>query len=329
MALALGGLVVLELAALPLTGSRGGLLALGGGLALFALAVLLRREGPDRRALRRLLTILALGVPLAALLSGPIAGRLVASGRAPSASSAAPAGGVEQANSNQFRRLTWKSTARMALANPLLGTGVGKFKFAHPRYAIAGFTEMAHQSYLQVAAETGVFGLVGLLLALLGAALAVLRAPRSSGAERWLAAGLGGGIAAAAAHNMIDYSWFVYGTATLFWGMMGLVAGLARSSPAAPLPTGEGGDGPTPLAPPPHGGRGSRCPERISLPRPPRGGAGYPRAKRVGGGGKVRRHRRSHSPPRRQPPAGDGRGAEGGGRRGACRPGRSGGPGRV
>jgi tetratricopeptide (TPR) repeat protein/O-antigen ligase len=238
LAITLGALVVLELAVLPLTGSRGGLAALAGGLLALTLAALLRREWPDRSALLRLFAILAVGMPLFILLSGPIAGRLVPSGSPPSAA-AALAGSTEQAHSNQFRRLTWISTAHMARENLLLGTGIGTFKYVHPRYAIAGFTEMAHQSYLQVTAESGIFGLAGLLMVLLSATFTVPRAPRATGAERWLAAGLGGGIAAAAIHNLIDYSWYLYGTAGLFWGIMGLLAALGGPAPPPPWVGGE------------------------------------------------------------------------------------------
>jgi O-antigen ligase/tetratricopeptide (TPR) repeat protein len=238
-AIGFGAIVLLQLATLPITGSRGGLAVLVGGLGVMALLALVRREWPDRRALTRLGIILALGVPLFLLLSGQLVNRLLAPPRPAASGAAAAAPNDPQAQSNQFRRLTWESTARMAMAHPAPGTGIGTFKYIHPRYAIAGFTEMAHQSYLQLAAETGVAGLLGLLLLLLGAAVGVVRAPPGTGSERWLAAGLGGGIAAAAAHNLVDYSWYVYGTAAVFWVMMGMVGGM--TPPPSPLPETERG----------------------------------------------------------------------------------------
>src|SRR5690606_7803862 len=60
-----------------------------------------------------------------------------------------------EAHSGQFRVLTWEATAKMAAANPLLGTGIGTFGSTFNKYAIAGWTEAAHNAYLQTAAETG------------------------------------------------------------------------------------------------------------------------------------------------------------------------------
>src|SRR5205823_2852634 len=72
--------------------------------------------------------------------------------------------------SGRFRALTWRGTANMAVKNPILGTGIGSFGTAYPRYAEAGFTEHAHNSYLQLAAEAG-FPAAIFLIVIIGVAL--------------------------------------------------------------------------------------------------------------------------------------------------------------
>src|SRR5213078_2572414 len=99
------------------------------------------------------------------------------------------------------------------------------FEYALPQYAIAGYTRMAHESYLQIAAEAGVPALL-LWLGALGATMARLLSRQ--GPRDWLLPGIAGGLAAAMAHNVVDYSWSVVGTALPFWALMGTSVVLTR-----------------------------------------------------------------------------------------------------
>ena len=201
---------LLMLVALVLTGSRGGWLAfLTGALILFAVAgVAVGRA--------RLGLIGALGAVLAAtalaIALPPLRARL-----------ATAFSGQE----HLFRALTWKATLRIAAAYPVLGSGPGTFEFVFPKYAIAGFTRMAHQNYLQVLAENGPAGLAAFLwLMALGVVMSARAVRRGESPDRLAAAACLAGIGASLAHGFIDYTWFVGGIATTIWLLAGIGAGL-------------------------------------------------------------------------------------------------------
>lgn len=143
--------------------------------------------------------------------------------------------------SGGFRLWTWRGTLRMARARPLLGTGLGTYEIAYPRYATVGFTRLAHNSYLQLAAEAGLPALVLLLGTLSVLAWKVVRSEvratnevRSAGFSPPLRAGLAGAIAAGLARNLIDSDWSIFACLFTFWAIVGLMLTLA------PLPLGEG-----------------------------------------------------------------------------------------
>ncbi|MCS6829115.1 MAG: O-antigen ligase family protein [Armatimonadota bacterium] len=141
--------------------------------------------------------------------------------------------------SGGFRLWTWRGTLRMVQAHPLLGTGLGTYEIAYPRYAYVGFTRLAHNSYLQLGAEAGVPALA-LLLGTLGVlAWRVTRAEAharndagSAGFSplydaRVLRAGLAGAIAAGIARNLIDSDWSIFACLFTFWAVVGLMLSFA------------------------------------------------------------------------------------------------------
>ena len=97
-----------------------------------------------------------------------------------------------------------------------LGTGVGSFREVYPRYTDALLDDdleytHAENCYLQIAVETGV---AGLALTLAGIVLCVAwciarRQAIRSHAIEVCAAAIAGSLAAAAAHAMVDFVWYV------------------------------------------------------------------------------------------------------------------------
>ena len=147
--------VVLELAALLLTGTKLAALALAVAMLIMFTLIFIRRL-LDKRRLVRLIIIAVILVPCIVVFSAPLEERV----------REAEAGGA-QVHSTKFRLYVWRSTLEMIRDHPLVGLGPGTFEFAYPRYAIAGPTKHAHQLYLQVGAEVGLPALVMFIIALL------------------------------------------------------------------------------------------------------------------------------------------------------------------
>jgi O-antigen ligase len=212
---------------LLLTASRLGLVALVVEFIVFGFLALRSRS---RTATGRR-TILIAGLIVCAglvLAGGPILRRLIGSG--------------SEAHSGNFRILTWRGTSRMARANPLQGTGIGTFETAYPVYAVVGFTQHAHNTFLQLAGETGVPGALLFLGVIISSAALAFRRPKPPLAEiemeespqddrpsyeiELLLAGCAAAIAGAVIHNFFDSDLYVPATALMLSAVIGLVFAL-------------------------------------------------------------------------------------------------------
>jgi tetratricopeptide (TPR) repeat protein len=156
----------------------------------------------------------------------------------------------DQSYSARFRTMTWAGVRDMIAARPLMGVGPGAFDVRYPRYARVGYTQHAHNSYLQAAAETGIPGmalLLGAMAAVLAAGVRGLRTlPRADGPEHdgIILAGLIAGMVGAAVHNVFDSDLYVPAIACVFAALCGLIvawsrpanAGQRRSSRIIPSP---------------------------------------------------------------------------------------------
>ncbi len=218
--LLLGVAALFQLAALLFTGSRFALVSLAVSLIVFGVALWRASRGGYAlpKASRGL--IIAAGIVLVlggAALARPVLSRLH----------------NLNDNSAAFRLWTWRGSVKMAAANPVLGTGVGIWVYTYPRYALTGFTRVAHNSYLQMADECGVPGLVLLVgtLALLGGTLGrglAVRPPEDAPLDpRLLLCGLLAGCAGSAVQNLIDSDWYVFFLGTTFWTLAGLAVSIA------------------------------------------------------------------------------------------------------
>lgn len=227
--LVLGVILLLQLAALLTTGSRFGLVSLAAALLVFAGSVVLsvRRGLVLPKATRGLLGVLLAAFALGGVVfARPVLVRLQ----------------NFQDNSAAFRVWTWRGSLHMAFLNPVLGTGVGTWTDLYPRYALTGFTRLAHESYLQMADECGIPALLVLLaaLGLLGVSVVrgLSRVPNTAEASSWLPAdsrllrcGLLATLTGGVVQNLIDSDWYVFFLGTAFWTLAGLAA--ATSDPEA------------------------------------------------------------------------------------------------
>lgn len=167
-AMALSFACVLQTACLLLTQSRFGLAALA--LGAITLSALLWRLGMwSRDTLRR-----------AAMLVAALAAAGVAVAR-PAASRVGAARG--EGHSMAFRVTTWQGAQRMTEASPIVGWGLGAFEPVFPRFAVTGYTQHAHNAYVQLAAETGYPGALAFLIGLAAVLAAATMGLRPAGAR--------------------------------------------------------------------------------------------------------------------------------------------------
>lgn len=205
--IAAGFAVLVSGAALLLTGSRAGLLGALFGTVIFLIAA-------PTRIRARWMVLGALALVVLVLVAPPLRNRLVSA--------------TTQSHSAVFRWYTWLGTVEMIEARPLLGFGPGSFEYAYPRYASVGFTRMAHQAALQLAAEAGLpaLALMVLIVGLLARRMTVgLRATGLRAVE--CAAGLAA-LAALGLQNMADYSWYIPAVGMTLSAVVGLAVAASR-----------------------------------------------------------------------------------------------------
>jgi O-antigen ligase len=134
------------------------------------------------------------------------------------------------------RVFMWKAAARMIRDRPILGHGVNTFMANYMTYWVGGERQprYAHNCYLQVAAETGLLGLIS-FLAVLGLFFHTLAdGIRRNVEEHVLLFGCAIGLLAFALQAAVDTNFYALRQAALFWVLAGFALGLYhRTSPAA------------------------------------------------------------------------------------------------
>jgi O-antigen ligase len=233
-----GCCVVVGLAALVVTLSRGSWLGLVFGLGIFVVLVpgARRRIGVFLVAVVLIVAAVATVRPSHPLLSIVVdrAKSLVDGGR----------------NPYDHRPAIWQEALRQITARPLLGSGPGGYPVlaaASPSRVMWVAPEHAHGLLLTVAAEQGLLGLCGLTGAGFVAVFAVVAALRGRDQRWWrsprnalgtragpeLLAGPTAALGVVLGQGMLDYPLRNPVLATLVWLLLGLLAAvLAGSSPA-------------------------------------------------------------------------------------------------
>ncbi len=184
----------IQVSALVLTGSRFGILSAVIGVLIWLVWLTVQRQW-DRRRVLSITRALAFGLIIAVLCTAPLKNRM---GTAPNAGT--------QEHSGQFRAMTWKGTVNMVKAHPVTGVGPGCFAYGYARNAITGYTRTAHQSYLQLASELGVPGLLLWLGIGLGSLVVLVRS-RQQLIPAPLMAGVAAGVVASGCHALMDSDW--------------------------------------------------------------------------------------------------------------------------
>ncbi|MCG6924503.1 MAG: O-antigen ligase family protein [Acidobacteria bacterium] len=210
VAMALAGLASL---------SRGGGIALAAGAAsLIALLVLRARGGRRRRGLLPSVVLAGvLGLVLVALVPPETHVRM------------------RSLSGASLRLDTWRDGSRLALSSPVVGSGLGAFHDAYPRFKRGhGLLRVEHaeNDYVETLAETG---LVGLGLVLAGGALLLTRSLRGGSGVGGVARGVGmgalAGLVALAVHSAVDFNLRIPSNAALAAVLASAAAGAAGVRP--------------------------------------------------------------------------------------------------
>lgn len=214
--------------AIVLTGSRGGLLVLGTQV----LALLLLWWAVNARAGQSLRS----GALMVGLLSAGILAGVLWIGAEPVVSRWRTPEGVEAAFSNPpDRPMIWRATWDMIRDHLWWGVGLGAYSVAYTRYdRSAGLArvEHAHNDYLQLVAELGVWGialLLGFLIALWRAIRRALPQTERYPAPRWeraLALGVTVALIGMGIHSAFDFNLQVTANALLFLLLIALLENL-------------------------------------------------------------------------------------------------------
>jgi O-antigen ligase len=211
--LLVGSSVLIGIAHL-LSHSRGGLLALGAGLA--TLVLLSRGRGASR-------FVLAAGGGLA------VAAFLLVFAPATLYQRLASFSGAGSDDSVRFRVQLWSDSLGLWASSPVFGYGLGTYSSAIPPFR-AGPGEIraehAESDWLQLLCEAGIVGLAIAFL-LIGATLySGLRHAREQTSDRGLEAlhGAVAAVVALAAHGLVDFNFRIPSNALLFAVLLGVVA---------------------------------------------------------------------------------------------------------
>ena len=228
LALYASGLVVL-CAAILLSASRGGLLALGAEILFLALVVLpltlsSGKSRPSARSviLRSLATVLIGGAAIAGSLFLVGSEGLVRN----LSQTAREVEGRLPEDERFSRRDIWQATTRLIADHPWFGVGLGAFPYAYPAYdqsSGAQRVEQTHNDYLQILADAGIIGGLLALAFILILFLTAFRAARTHHRRRRsIILGALSGCLAIAVHSFVDFNLQVTANAQLFLALAAL-----------------------------------------------------------------------------------------------------------
>lgn len=220
-------LVLFPLASLLLAGSRGALVALLAEVLILGW-ILIRRSPANTR---RSLSALALLVIIPAVLvfwwidSGEVTKRF---------SSIIPLNHTQEAPMGA-RLVVARDSLRLVRAHPWLGTGLGSFEVAFPRYQSSPTDlvwDHAHNDYVEALAETG---LIGGLLVISALVLFFRLAFRRLGERlrhraEWIQIGAAIGCCGLLVHSFVDFNLHIPANAAWFFVLAGIATTKTDSS---------------------------------------------------------------------------------------------------
>jgi O-antigen ligase len=214
------GLLVM-FAALILSTSRGAVGSLAVGV-IVAVSVAMMRNGARARELRvGLIAAVLMVFAILWLGTGQLSSKLESSGLA--------------SNRGDLRELSY----RMIADSPVVGTGVGTYRWIFPRYKDqrfgSGFYEHAHNDYLEILGEQGIvgFSLLAVALGLIAAKIVKAYRQHHEPLVRGALFAAVAGCTALLVHGFVDFNFQIPANAAYFSALLGIgvvAAGIGRAS---------------------------------------------------------------------------------------------------
>lgn len=190
--------LIIMLLAFIFAQSRGAWISLAAALLVMSF-FLIKNARIGKDGIVAMLLFLFFASFILVLNSSVISGRL--------GMSKAKAQGAEDL-SIQTRQKIWKGSIEMINHRPWTGSGIGTFSYGFPRFRPAGLTwkaNFAHNDYLELAAEAGVFALIVLLWIFF---IIFYRGFSRMGSDP-VVLGLTGGILSLALHGLTDFNFHI------------------------------------------------------------------------------------------------------------------------
>jgi putative inorganic carbon (HCO3(-)) transporter len=210
-----GGCGALMLAALIMSWSRGAWLGFAAAVAVMILALVVRKGRGAVLLVVAVLLVFYLLLAMGVMRVPPVVAERFSDLLPYAGISDVRGAEVTDANFAVLERMAhWQSALAMWTDHPWLGVGIGNYEPAYGSYALPQWTEPlghAHNYYLNIAAESGLLGLVAYLLLWGAALLGAWRATQRSRGIAWgVALGIVGVLVHLAVHHLFD-NLFVHG----------------------------------------------------------------------------------------------------------------------
>jgi len=128
----------------------------------------------------------------------------------------------------------WSGTLKLIGRNIFLGTGPGAFIYNFPRYRPAGLNALinyAHNDYLQIFSEAGIFMLGVTLFIIIVAVRKGIRTHKIAATpfKSWVSLGLATGILSMSVHGLSDFNFYIPANAVLFTVFLGFIFSITSS----------------------------------------------------------------------------------------------------
>jgi putative inorganic carbon (HCO3(-)) transporter len=107
----------------------------------------------------------------------------------------------------------WQDTLKIIMAHPLAGVGLGNFNLAYSRYT--------HNSYLQIWAEMGIFGMVSILWLVIAVLKSGFKTFKDSPYKTQIAGLITANIVFLI-HNLVDFTFFLPEVSLIWWVILGI-----------------------------------------------------------------------------------------------------------